>query len=223
MEKVINELENWGFLSKMPKEANGFFLSLEQSNSLRQKLVFTYKNNQTRRSFSILYDKTTKKYLAQASVGFTAFCNIDYMTDNLDKLEELLTARLEGTLHSLGEFDRKYLGYEFLQKKILDWPYTKELPAEVLGFELFITPREPVKVVNGSYIIIDYSDFDIESGLIIYYNIFRDEFFGELRFKNTPLTTSEFDSKTLPELEDKIKSGLNTVLASLRSKFNHNL
>jgi hypothetical protein len=222
MEKLTNELENWQHLARMPIEKEGFFLTIdkEQDGSLRQKKFFTYKNTKTHRAFSVLYDKATKEYLGKVSVGLREFCDIGYMAADIGKLEELLDRRLDDTLHALGKFSKEYLGGEFLQKKILDWSYAEELPCEVSGFELFISPREPVKVLNGSYIIIDYSDFIMESSLIIYYNIFRDEFFGELMFKHTPMTTAEFDAKTLPELEDKIKSGLKTVLESLRSKLN---
>lgn len=192
-------------------------MSIGQSDDLNWHLIFTYENKLTRRSFSLGYNKFTKEYLTKVAIGLTEFCDIDYLADSLDKLEALLNERLEKTLRLLGNFDVSSLGGEFLQKKILDWPYAEKLPGEILGFELFIAPNAPVKAVNGSYIIIDYSDFEAESCLIIYYNIFRDEFFGELKLRGASLTTASFDAKTLPDLEDKLKSDLETVLASLRS------
>lgn len=37
----------------------------------------------------------------------------------------------------------------------MDWEYIDNLPKEIDGFKLFINPKEPVKIINGSYIIID--------------------------------------------------------------------
>ncbi len=65
-----------------------------------------------------------------------------------------------------------------------------------------------VRVLNGSYIVFDYSDFDIESNFIIYYNEFRSEFFGEARIRNIPEMNYTFDSKNLEELEEKLRAKL---------------
>ena len=50
-------------------------------------------------------------------------------------------------------------------KAIMDWEYIDNLPKEIDGFKLFINPKEPVKIINGSYIIIDYCDFSKETDL----------------------------------------------------------
>ena len=57
-------------------------------------------------------------------------------------------------------------------------------------------------MLNGSYIIFDYSDFALESNFIIYYNEFRSEFYGEARIKNIPEMNYTFDSDSLLELEE---------------------
>ncbi|MDR1702932.1 MAG: hypothetical protein LBR56_09150 [Sporomusaceae bacterium] len=202
----------------MPERVAGFFLRRERISAPNQERAFSYENEKTRRSFSVWYDNATKEYIGKVVVGLTEFCDIDYIAAKAVNLEELIQERLQERLLSLANFAEKYAEHEFLQKKILQWAYIEKLPAEICGFELFIAPNAPVKVVNGSYIIIDYSDFERASALIIYYNIFRDEFFGELKIKRTPVTTTEFDAKTLPELAEKLKLHLNASLSSLREK-----
>ena len=86
------------------------------------------------------------------------------------------------------------------------------------GFKLFITPHEPKRVLNGSYIVADYSDFSIESNFIIYYNEFRCEFFGEARVKNIPEMRYDFDSKTIEELEQKLDNQLAERLRGIRER-----
>jgi len=115
-------------------------------------------------------------------------------------------------------FNRDNLGSIIIDKQILEWPYGNELPQELLGFELFIKPSAPVKIINGSYIIIDYSDFSNESSLVIYYNIFRDEFFGEARIRRTPQMSAVFDATTLEKLQENIATHLNKVLQSIRNQ-----
>ena len=214
----MKEIENWQYLSSLPAKQGGFFLS--KGETLRPNgnyySIFTYRNEELRRGFSIRYDKTTKEYAARVTVGLTEFCDITYIAGSLAKLEAILRERLAKTLSLLENFQESSLSGEFLQKKILEWPFN--LPREIAGFGLFLQPSAPLALVNGSYIIIDYSDFVSCSSLIIYYNIFRDEFFGELKLKNTPLTTAAFDAKTLPELDKKIRDCLKPALESLRAK-----
>ena len=84
--------------------------------------------------------------------------------------------------------------------------------------KLFINPKEPVKVINGSYIIIDYCDFEAESNFIIYYNVFRDEFFGEAKIHRIPEITYEYDSSELKDLKIKLENKLENTLKQLRER-----
>ena len=100
------------------------------------------------------------------------------------------------------------------EKKIYEWAY--ELPPEWEGFELYIKPSAAVEVTNGSFIVINYADFSIESDFVIYYNIYGDEFSGERRIRNAPQVTYTFDAKTLSELEEKLAENLVTELREIR-------
>ena len=90
------------------------------------------------------------------------------------------------------------------------------MPATLEGFELFISPAAPVEVTNGSFILINYADFTINSDFVLYYNIYSDEFSGENRINGSPRVTYAFDAKTLEELEDKLKNNLANELKSIR-------
>ena len=86
--------------------------------------------------------------------------------------------------------------------------FAKELPETLEGYQLFIKPQQPVKINNGSYIIIDYVDFTHASDVTIYYNMYRDEFFGEARIHSIPDVTYDFDSNELVELQEKLEKHL---------------
>ncbi|WP_188398031.1 hypothetical protein [Sporomusa sp. GT1] len=215
MEKIIEQVAGWDYLKKLPREIFGFTLINELMTCGSQYRIFTYNNHMARRSFTIMYDQATKDFLARTVVGLMEYCDISFITGDLAALENILTDRMEKTLKGLVYFDPVSLCVRFKEKKIVEWPYITKLPKQLSGFELFINPREPLKALNGTYVLIDYSDFTTESNLTINYNIFRDEFFGEIRTKRTPVMISDFDAKTLPELEARVVDKLIPTLDDL--------
>ena len=50
--------------------------------------------------------------------------------------------------------------------------------------------------------------FAAQSNFIIYYNVFRDEFFGEAKIHRIPEITYEFDSSELKDLRLKLEEKL---------------
>ncbi len=106
---------------------------------------------------------------------------------------------------------------EFMLKKtnLFKWDYSSLLPDHIEGFELFIFPSQPLRITNGSYVIIDYECFGLQSNFAIYYNIFRDEFFSDARIAGTPDVNYEFDSHTIEELQEKLAHHLKKQLRAI--------
>ncbi len=73
-----------------------------------------------------------------------------------------------------------------------------------------------MKIVNGSFIVIDYSDFATASNLTVYYNMYRDEFFSERRIRRLPEIVTDFDAKALNALVEKLSVRLEPALGNLR-------
>jgi hypothetical protein len=221
MKKIIEQVKEWSFLSELPAERAGFKLSLEHAENGSQFTIFTYCDKDEYRSFTVLYDKATKDFLARINIGLTEFFDISFITTDLAALEKVLTGRLAATLDSIAAGgDRQYESI-FRDKKILEWAYGAGLPAEMAGFSLFIAPRQALKTINGSYIIIDYSDFAAASNLAVCYNIYRDEFFGGMRLNHAPRMTALFDARELDELADKLNVNLEPTLRALRDQICH--
>jgi len=216
MEKIITQLKEWDFLKTLEPEVEGFALTTELMQCDSQYRIFTYHNAERYRSFSVLYDQATKEFLARVVIGLTEICDISFIIADLRGLEQLLKIKMYKTIQELAAFDDNTLCSLFREKKITEWSFGAQLPRQLAGFELYIAPLQPVKALNGSYIIIDYSDFTVDSNLLIYYNIYRDEFFGELRVRRTPKVINTFDSKQLNELEECLKTHLERILTDLR-------
>jgi hypothetical protein len=220
MEKVIAQVESWEMLKKLPKEFGEFTLQVEMEKRGTQYYIFTYQKEKEHKSFSVLYDEATKEYFARTVIGLTEYFDVNFIVGEIQQLEGLLVQRLKDVLTNLSYFDKENIDSIVHEKEIMDWSYGEELPPKLLGFELFIKPDEPVKVINGSYIILDYSDFNARSNLTIYYNIFRDEFFGETRMNGTPTMLAVFDTKNFEDLRKIIKNQLASVLENLRRQIN---
>ncbi|MBP2646138.1 MAG: hypothetical protein H6Q75_1578 [Firmicutes bacterium] len=215
--EIFEQIAGWSYIKELPKEYLGFTLECQQQENGEQYNIFCYKADAKRRSFSVVYDNVTKDFLARIEIGLTEYYDIRFITTDLLSEERVLRLKLEQVLADLAGEGQ---GYEsvFRMKKILEWPYIKNLPASVCGFELFIQPDRAIKVINGSYVIIDYSDFEAASNLIVYYNVYRDEFFGELRLDRTPQMTALFDAKELDDLALKLEENLLPSLEALRGK-----
>ena len=104
------------------------------------------------------------------------------------------------------------------QKKIPSWAYIKKLLPKLEDFELFISPNKYLEVTNGSFVIINYCDFAINSDLAIYYNIFSDNFGSEARINGAPTVIYDFDADNLQELEDKLEHRLSDQLKKIRGE-----
>jgi hypothetical protein len=216
MEKIIEQIAAWQFLRQLPAEFAGFTLSSEPCLCGSQYSIFTYRKPEDHRSFAVVYDNATKDFLGRVIVGLNEYYDVGFIAGNLVDLERALERRMEWTLADLANPQQREYESIFRGKHILEWPHAALLPLEMEGFRLFIPPSEAVKTINGSYVVIDYSDFALASNLAIYYNIYRDEFFGEVRINYTPRMINLFDAKELDELAAKLEAGLRPALASLR-------
>lgn len=208
VEKIESALEDRSFFQNLPEECHGFnYRSLRAPIDDRYD-IFTYEHPACHKSVTAYYHEETHEYKLRVQVGFIEFCRIEYITSSLEIFEKELSSSLQQLLEDLVMFNPATISSLVLKKGICDWPFAQELPETLEGYELFIRPQQPVKINNGSYIIIDYVDFAHGSDVTIYYNMYRDEFFGEARIHSIPDVTYDFDSNELVELQEKLEKYL---------------
>ena len=219
MGKVVEKIRIWPFLQTLPERMAGFTLTRELQQCDTQFKIFTYEKPEQHRFFSVLYDAATEDFLSRVTIGLTEYYDLNFIVNDLPSLETVLAAKMERLLIGLTQFEKSEISSAFLEKKITEWDFSA-LSAEVAGFSLFIRPAEPIKVINGSFAIIDYSDFQAASNLIIYYNVFRDDFYGEIHLRRLPRTIGLFDARTLPDLIERLNLHLLPVLEQMRCELN---
>ncbi|MDM8142277.1 hypothetical protein [Megamonas hypermegale] len=218
LEKVQAEVSAWAYLNQLSPIEKNFRLKMLMREEGDTFQIYSYENEDLKRSVMIYYHEETKEYKLMITIGLTQFCAIEYISADLAQLEKILRERFDNLLGDISSFNEDHMSIIIKEKKIMQWDYIDKLPQEICGFRLFINPREPVKVINGSYIIIDYCDFAAQSNFIIYYNVFRDEFFGEAKIHRIPEITYEFDSSELKDLRLKLEEKLENTLKQLRAR-----
>lgn len=216
--KVQAETSAWTYLQSLPPQINNFKLKMLMQEVADTFQIYSYENDELKRKAMIYYHEETKEYKLLVTIGLTEFCAIEYISESLEKLEKILGERFDNLLGDISKFNLEHISSIIVDKEIMTWDYITKLPEEIHGFKLFIRPSEPVKIINGSYIIIDYSDFATESNFIIYYNVFRDEFFGEAKLHRIPEVTYDFDSVELKDLASLLADKLEITLSHLRER-----
>ena len=208
VEKIEHALEGWSLLDSLPRECYGFHYRALCVPIDDRYDIFSYENAVIHKSVTAYYHEETHEYKLRMQVGFVEFCRIEYITNSLEIFGEKLSKELMQLLEDMVTFNPTNISSLVIKKGICDWAFAKELPETLEGYQLFIKPQQPVKINNGSYIIIDYVDFTHASDVTIYYNMYRDEFFGEARIHSIPDVTYDFDSNELVELQEKLEKHL---------------
>ena len=218
IQQVETDVCDWAYLKRLPPMLEGFSYRRDMHVEEDIYALFSYENNAMHRAALAYYHEETKEYKLSVLIGLTNFCRIEFIAPNIAAFEKRLDEHLRKLLVELVTFDPKTISSIVCKKKIMEWEYGRSLPTELEGFELFIAPEKPLKITNGSYIILDYSDFSIASNFVIYYNIFRDEFFGEGRVHGIPEINYLFDSHDLAGLATKLEHHLASRLQDIRQK-----
>ena len=218
IKKVEEDVRTWTYLEKLPALFEGF--SYRKDMTIEEDIyqLFSYENPEEHCIATAYYHEETKEYKVSVQIGLTKFCCIEFIASNISAFEKHLDEHLKKLLVELITFEPTAVSSIVRKKNIMTWEYGKTLPVSLEGFERFIGPEKPLKITNGSYIILDYSDFSIESNFAIYYNIFRDEFFGEGRIRGIPEINYLFDSTDLSELATKLEHHLVPRLQDVRRK-----
>ena len=219
MAALKDPLEGWQeYLQSLPTVYSGFLLDNEAKEEGLLHRIFAYRNEACRRSATIVYDKVTFEFMLRVRVGLVEFCDVRFIHPDRQCFEAVLKNSLFSLLDLLQCCIPERMETLFRNKKLLEWDYESFLPQQLHGFSRVLCPQNCVQVTNGSYLILDYSDYDCLSSLRFFYNVFRDDFFAEKLIQGVPEATSVFDVKSLTDLEVRLKKSLADCLLDLRHR-----
>lgn len=208
-------LKDWEFLTKLPKEINGFMLQPGAGISGQELNIASYVNESMHSKVELIYTSETFDYVPVKHVGMHRFRDDRFFCRDREKFAELMLSNLPKIIDDINRNCPHYFTYEAKDQKFSEWDYWKKLPQRIGNFELFITPDNPLHYINGSILFLDYTDFVNGNQLYFLYNTFRDELFAELKKGYIPCTTDAFNADSLEALAELLDSRLEEVLKSL--------
>ena len=219
MAALQDPTEGWQeYLQSLPPVYSGFTLDSTANEESLLHRIFSYRNDACSRSATIVYDKVTFEFMLRVRVGLVEFCDVRFIHPDRERFEAVLKNSLFSLLDLLQCCIPERMETLFRNKKLHEWDYESFLPQQLHGFARVLCPQNCVQVTNGSYLILDYSDYACVSSLRFFFNVFRDDFFAELLLKGVPEATKLFDAKSLSDLEARLRKSLDGCLLDLRTR-----
>ena len=214
--KIAAQVAELHFAENLPAELEGFALKKIFAADGDKFIFFTYVDEEIHCAVKTYFHEETAEFKISQSIGLTEFCLTKFFTEDFKHFKELIDDGLAEVLKNLRGLRDGKVNRFLHELKLDEWAYGQNFPATLEGFELFIRPAAPVEVTNGSFIVVNYADFELKSDFVLYRNIYTDEFSGERRICGATHITYAFDAKTLDELETKLKSNLLDELREIR-------
>ena len=208
IEKMDAALAEWTVLDALHAEIEGFVLSKERRQNEAQYDFFRYDHAAEHRSVVGFYDASTASYKLRVEIGVVRFALPAFIYGDLETFGKELQRhlpRVMADMHADALTTQELLP---VRESIAAWTYGKDLPEECEGYTLFVRPSAPAELTNGSFLIIDYVDFARGNDVGIYYNCYRNEFFGEYHVAGMPYVSYSFDAADLAELEQQLQLNL---------------
>lgn len=215
--KLAAEFEAANFFEKIPAELDGFTLKKILSDDGDKFKYFSYENISAHRSLTAYFHEETREYKISVTLGLTEFCLTNFFTSDFEHFTEILSAELENAIKNLCAQVDADSDILIADKKFSSWNYGQTLPQNIEGFELFIAPKFPARITNGSYIIINYSDFKNNLDFNIFYNVYSDNFSGESQIGGVHHPSYIFDATDLSELEKILVENLFSELRRIKN------
>ncbi|WP_278675108.1 hypothetical protein [Acidaminococcus fermentans] len=212
IEEIQQETRQWDFIQGLPEQVGQFSKKLVDTIDGQILTICRYEAPELRARLDIIYTSETFDYIVVHTMGMNSYRDIRFIYKDKDVFAQNVEAYLPGILHSMEDPTSVNLGEQVAEHGILTWDYGNHLPEKIGPFELFIKPARAIEHINGSIILIDYSNFARMDQLIIMYNRLRDQFFGEVKINSVFHASMDFDSKNLKELEGKLKEHLEETL-----------
>lgn len=219
MTEIKHPAEGWqSYLQSLPTLYSGFSLDGEPNEEVLLHRIFAYRNDECRRSATVVYDRSTCEFMLRVKVGLVEFCDVRFIHPERERFESILKISLLPLLDLLQCCIPERMETLFRNKKLHEWSYESFLPLQLNGFNRVVSPATCVQVTNGSYLILDYSDYSCDSSLRFFYNVFRDDFFAELLIHGVPEATKLFDAPNLSKFEALLHKFIAESLRDLRAR-----
>lgn len=209
------ETRAWDFIKELPDTLGAFKKSLPDTIDGQILTICRYEAEELKARLDIIYTTETWDYIVVRTMGMNSYRDVRFIYKEKEQFAAKVKAYLPSVLQEMEHPESVNLGEMVEEKKITTWEYGNNLPKQIGPFTLYITPAKAIEHINGSIILIDYTDFARKDQLIIMYNRLRDQFFGELKINSVFHANMDFDSYSLKELQRKLEENLERTLQAV--------
>ena len=217
LEEIAQETKDWDFIKNLPDHIGPFTKSVSGTITGKILQICTYSSAALRAKVDLIFTSETFDYILVRTIGINVYRDINYIYKEKDIFATKVGAKLPEILHTIEHPEEVNLGEMVANKKILTWQYGNNLPEQLDSFQLYIKPSHSIEYLNGSIILIDYTDFAKNDQFVVYYNRLRNQFFGELKIAGVFHATKDFDSTNLTQLQAKLEKHLKITLQEISS------
>jgi len=213
--EMLEKTKNWDFIKALPDKIDAFSKKLDGTIAGNILTICTYSALTINAKVDIIYTFETSDYILIRTMGLNTYRDISYIFREKDLFAAKVTANLPQILHQMEHPEDVNLGEMVADQHILTWQYGNSLPPKIGSFQLYIKPSHAIEHLNGSIILIDYTDFAKNDQLVIYYNRLRNDFYGEARIAGVFHATKQYDATNLTQLQEKLEKNLNNTLEKI--------
>ena len=178
--EIQEETKSWDFIDQLPEQVGQFTRKRVGTIDGQVLTICRYEAPALRASLDITYSSETFDYILVHTMGMNSYRDIRFIYKEKGYLRPE-GAELPARILDAMEHPRKVNLGEMVEEKRHPHLGLRQQPAgkKIGPFQLYIKPANAIEHINGSIIVIDYSNFVRKDQLIIMYNRLRDEFFGK--------------------------------------------
>lgn len=189
----------------------------EKDRSIRNSRIYTafaWEDADTGWQVKAIFDEETEDYMIKMDLKLVSMTQVEAITGDFALFKKYVAELTPRAIEkNLIDLDKKSV---LLNKKgFMKWDYKDSLPETIGHYKRIIRPTSPLHGLNGSYIIGAYECKEKNIGALFFYNVYRDEYYGELRAGGIPVIVHQYDSKTVEEFEENLKKNLERDLEYL--------
>ncbi|HAT55988.1 MAG TPA: hypothetical protein DCS74_00200 [Veillonellaceae bacterium] len=208
---------NWNIEKELPEKIGEYRLGRTDVQDHGIYRAFAYTEKTCGWSVQAIFDEETMDYMVKTDLSLFTLTDIDMITGDFlsfqKSVDELLPGHIQKELIDRDKVSVLVRGHAFTM-----WNYQSVYPESICGFTRVIDPSAPVLGLNGSYVIAAYESREDKSGILFFYNMYRNEYYGEMRKNGVPIIIHQYDARSTEELENAVRKHMKEDLMQLGRK-----
>lgn len=204
----------WDIEKELPMDIGDYRLSRLDVQEGRIYEAFAWTNAKNGWQVRAIFDEETMDYMIKMDLGFVVLTEIEVITGDFGKFQDFVRRWTKEAIEK-ELIHRSHVSRLVENHAFTTWDYESALPQRVGAFTRIIEPKESVQGLNGSYIMAVYECKEKNLAALFFYNVYRDEYYGEFQSAGIPIIIHNYDAKEVVTFEKLLKAHLESDLENL--------